>query len=285
MRVAVVIPTCRRPDGLEACLSNLERPGGLKTDVIVVENGSSVGAEIAERHGARYFNIGPASAAIARNFGIKEAGDVTAVALLDDDVIPNSGWLERIVAPIVAGQASATIGGVHVVTDADASPTALGMFVDTSVALNPAKPFLAGLNMAIDPRVFEEVGGFRTELGPGALGAGGEDILLGLMLTESGYGIQAVPDAKVDHIIPSNRFTTKALEERAFAGGQSSGWILHHWHGVRYRLLPLRVAKAWLEQLVPRNMSARLAAIERYGTLRQLQLESGKPSVLRSGHP
>lgn len=280
MRVAVVIPTCRRPEGLDSCLASIQRPDGWDVDVIVVENGSSVSKEIAERHGARYFDIGPGSAAIARNYGIRAAEDADAVALLDDDVVPHPGWLERITAPILEGRAAATFGGVHVVTDADVPEPVLGMFVDTSVALDPERPFLAGLNMAVDPAVFTEVGGFRTELGPGALGAGGEDILLGLMITASGRRIEAVLDAQVDHIVPSSRFTRQALLDRAFAGGQSDAWIRHHWHGARYRLLTLRVFKAWLQTLVPRSLTGKLRAVEYYSMVKQLSVEAGKPSAI-----
>ncbi len=80
--------------------------------------------------------------------------------------MPHAGWLERIVAPILAGDADATIGGIHVVTDSDIDPRFHAYYVDTAYALDPEQPFLAGLNMAVRPDSFQAVGGFICECAP-----------------------------------------------------------------------------------------------------------------------
>ncbi len=131
----------------------------------MVENGTSVAKEITERHGATYVHLDEGNVAQARNRGVEEAGQVDAVAFLDDDVVPHAGWLERIVAPILAGSADATIGGIHVVTDSDTDPRFCA-YVDTAYALDPEQPFLAGLNMAVRPDSFQAVGGFICECAP-----------------------------------------------------------------------------------------------------------------------
>ncbi len=124
------------------------------------------GEEITERHGATYVHLDKGNVAQARNRGVEQAGQVDAVAFLDDDVVPHAGWLERIVAPILAGDADATIGGIHVVTDSDIDPRFHAYYVDTAYALDPEQPFLAGLNMAVRPDAFQAVGGFICECAP-----------------------------------------------------------------------------------------------------------------------
>lgn len=246
----------------------------------VVENGTREAREVAEYYHAHYLYIAETGAARARNAGVEAAGEVEAVAMLDDDVTSHPGWLEAIVRPILAKDAEATVGGVHVVTDADVPHSYLGFYVDTSVAMDPERPFLAGLNMAVQPAAFLAVGGFRTELGPGALGVGGEDILLGLMMKAAGYRIWAVPDAEVDHHVPFSRFSKEALLARAFGGGRADGWIHYHWLKSDYPWLRARIARSFLLTRLPGiSLTRRLALVERYGRERQMLAERGRPRL------
>ena len=278
--VSVVIPTHGRVQHLRTCLARLETPPGWNVTTFVVENGTSEAREVAEYYHARYLYLNETGAARARNAGVEAAGEVEAVALLDDDVTPCPGWLEAIVRPILARDAEATVGGVRVVTDARIPRSYLGFYVDTSVAMDPERPFLAGLNMAVQPAAFRAVGGFRTELGPGALGVGGEDVLLGLMMKAAGYRIKAVLDAEVDHHVPSARFTKEALLARAFGGGRADGWIHYHWLKSEYPWMRIRIARSFVLTRLPGiSFTRRLALVERYGREWQMLAESGKPRL------
>ncbi len=274
-QVAVVIPTHDRPDGLKTCLDAIVIPPAWDVEIIVVENASNTARDVVRRHGATYVHLDASGASRARNAGASRALGAEAIAFLDDDVAPRSRWLERIVAPILAGDADATIGGVHVVTQAEVPPKFLAFYVDTDYALDVEHPFLAGLNMAVRPAAFSSVGGFNEKLGPGALGVGGEDILLGLMLTAEGHRIQAVLDAEVDHYVPPSRFTNEELLKRAFGAGRADGWLTYHWHGARYRWLRLRLARSFVVSHLPaRDFARKLDLIHRYGQETQLLAES-----------
>ncbi len=96
VRVSVVVPTYRRPELLDRCLSALlvQDLDARQVEVIVADDAASDATRLqAERWGARYVPVvhahGPAA---ARNAGWREAqGEV--IAFTDDDTIPDPGWL------------------------------------------------------------------------------------------------------------------------------------------------------------------------------------------------
>src|SRR5690606_26721604 len=114
-RVSVVIPTYRRPDLLERCLSALclQTLAAEKFEIVVVHDGPcpkfvAQTSALACTHTA---SGGPAlhafatrtrrGPAAARNLGIRQAqGEL--VAFTDDDTIPDSGWLAATVARFAA---------------------------------------------------------------------------------------------------------------------------------------------------------------------------------------
>jgi len=138
--------------------------------------------------------------------------------------------------------------------------------------------------MAVRQEPFVSVGGFRTELGPGALGVGGEDILLGLMLADAGYPLVAALDAKVDHHVPTARFADEELRRRAVGGGRADGWITYHYHQSYYRFPLLRMAgfKA-MSALAGRDRMKTYQYLHSYGLHQQIRREAGKPYAV--AHP
>lgn len=104
MRTSVVIPTYARPAALFRCLQGLGRQGPEAGDfeVVVVDDGSPVPvapAHAAERFSLRVLRQSNAGPGAARNLGVEEAtGEI--VAFVDDDCVPDPGWLGHLAAAI-----------------------------------------------------------------------------------------------------------------------------------------------------------------------------------------
>src|SRR5690242_14893762 len=90
----VVICTRDRTEALERCLGAISALDYPSFDVLIVDNGSAGQAsrEVAARWGAGWTAEPRPGLSLARNRGAREArGDM--VAYLDDDALPEPGWL------------------------------------------------------------------------------------------------------------------------------------------------------------------------------------------------
>jgi GT2 family glycosyltransferase len=97
MTVAAVIPHWNRRDLLQELLENLKRQTRPFDEVIVADNGSTDdSAEVAERSGARVLRLGSnLGFAAAVNEGIA-AADSEWIAILNNDVLLDSRWIETL---------------------------------------------------------------------------------------------------------------------------------------------------------------------------------------------
>jgi GT2 family glycosyltransferase len=104
--VTAIIPTWNRRDLLERTLAELRKQSHPFLEIIVVDNGSADGsAEAAERAGAQVIRLAQnAGFAKAVNHGIA-AARTEWIAILNNDVILEPDWLERLLR--AAGQAGA----------------------------------------------------------------------------------------------------------------------------------------------------------------------------------
>lgn len=264
--VTVVVPTWRRPASLGRALAALAAQVGVQGqwEVMVVESGAGDGRHGQDGHlhhgGPRGGEgaLGPAGAAggaralaergvavrllaeqrsgaaRARNRGLEEAGG-EIVVFLDDDVVPEAGWLSRLVAPILTGEADGTGGRV---------------LLDPTVALpawfNP--DWMAGYLAQVDPACGEHqlqvgewlvsataafgadlvraAGGFDVALGPRAgTPLVNDDVELSRRLVAGGARLRYVPGATVVHELPASRLTRRYLMRRLWAQGRSD-WIM-----------------------------------------------------------
>jgi glycosyltransferase involved in cell wall biosynthesis len=119
-----------------------------------------------------------------RNRGLAEAtGDI--IVFTDASCIPQPGWLERLVTPIVEGREQVTCG-----------PAWLGEH-NYGVERGRAQPEYvreaATINLALRRQVLEEVGGFDERF------AYGSDVDLTWRLVERGTKIRWISDAVVVH--------------------------------------------------------------------------------------
>ena len=109
LRVSVVIPTHNEASAIGRVLADL--PGGLVTEVLVVDSNSSDGtAEIAQKMGARVIAEPRRGYGRACLTGLDSANAPDVVVFLDGDYSDRPAELPLLIAPIVEGRADITVG-------------------------------------------------------------------------------------------------------------------------------------------------------------------------------
>ncbi|HEU5033457.1 MAG TPA: glycosyltransferase [Mycobacteriales bacterium] len=239
--VTVVIPTHRRPQSLRRALEGLAgQQADFRWDVVVVDNDADGSAQLAVAAAARsglpvtYVAEARAGAAYARNTGV-DIGTGAVLAFLDDDVMPQPGWLAAVAAPVLAGRAVAA--GGPVVLDPQAprarwfDEDALGGYLSgfaLPVEVDELRPqdILLTANLAVRREALAAVGGFDPDFGPrGRTQLVADDALLVRRLRRGGGRLVYVPAAVVVHELPPSRMTRGYLLRRAYLQGRSD-WML-----------------------------------------------------------
>ena len=141
-----------------------------------------------------------------RNIGVRLAeGDI--IVFTDSGCLPQDGWLERLLAPILKENEFVTCGPAK----------AVGKSVYSDVRRTPSTgldyvPTATTINMAFRREAFEAVGGFDESFGAA------EDLDFTWRLTDCGYRLRWVGDAVVTH----DWGTPQRQLRRAFFYGK--GW-------------------------------------------------------------
>jgi glycosyltransferase involved in cell wall biosynthesis len=237
MRVSVVIATASDQDVLSRTVESLSAvTRHLPVEIVIVENSehqrtsvSALPAEVRDR--VRHFWTPVKGKANALNLGIGKARG-EALLFTDDDLRFPVGWLERMAGPILRGTAMAVAGGVRL-APALLRPWMtrrhLAWLASTADYLSPSDPSeMCGANMAVDRRVFDRVGGFDTELGPGVTN-GGEESLLSWQIRECGWRIEPAFDVEVEHHLNPDRLKYQHWLKAATLKGWSRAYLRHHW--------------------------------------------------------
>lgn len=212
-RVSIVILNLNGKHHLQGCfesLSALDYPKD-RLEVILVDNGSSDGSveEMRSRHGwVRLFvndrNVGFAAGC---NQGAREARDAQVLVFLNNDMRVAADWLRELVAPLVRGECQATTSKMYswdgkVLNSAGGAMNFHGLGIQVGIDELPSAHFdiprktlfPCGGAMAIDARVYFEVGGFDDEFF-----AYYEDVDLGWRLWVQGYECHYVPSSECWH--------------------------------------------------------------------------------------
>ncbi len=116
--VAVIISTCDREAQLARCVQSLLAQQRENMEIIVVDNDpesgkalAAVGRFIAFGDRVRYVEEPRRGLSVARNRGVAETA-AEIVAFTDDDVVADSKWLERLVAPFADPRVHVSCGMV-----------------------------------------------------------------------------------------------------------------------------------------------------------------------------
>ena len=151
----------------------------------------------------------------------------TVVAFLDDDVIPERGWLEAIERFAVKGTHQVGQGQIQLPSPESEDPEIQKLIQRFRTI--PRLEFKSGIerlhslngaNFAIFRKALEQVGPFDERLGPGASGTS-EDVELAQRLTRAGIHIGYMPEAIVYHRIDRCRLTENYFKSIHKKQGQS----------------------------------------------------------------
>ena len=173
----------------------------------------------------------------ARNRALAWAEELGADALayVDDDAVAEPGWFEALARRWEeAPPEVAVIGGPirprfdippppwysdaikHVLTLLDRGPAVRD--------LDPSREAVYGANISFRVAPLRAAGGFDPALGhSGRRVFFGEEDAVQRELHDRGHVIRYVPDAAVQHVIPSERLTRRSFIERRFQFGRSLG--------------------------------------------------------------
>ena len=162
LEASVVIPTKDRPEALGRCLAALRGLAG--AEVVVVDDGSTQQkrvAEIAQEAGAKLVRLEGIGPAAARNAGV-QAAQWEVICFTDDDCEVGAGWVQRLVEPIVAGDAECTAGRTTVASDASAADRAWQAIANylQQVAAEPGSSspgFASTCNLACSRKLLTEL--------------------------------------------------------------------------------------------------------------------------------
>jgi cellulose synthase/poly-beta-1,6-N-acetylglucosamine synthase-like glycosyltransferase len=220
--VSVVIATRDRPALLERCLAALDEQVPAPAAVVVVDNsqGDRATREVAEARGARYLVEPRRGVSQARNVGARVTrSDV--VAYLDDDAVPESGWLSALLVEFRDPRVAAVTGRIVGIADFDGRPRALRdqgrervifggpekLTFDRSTADWFERASFGGVgqgaNLAIRRSVFASWPGFDERLGAGRPIVGAEEHHAFFSLIDRGYQVVYTPCASVLHPYPA----------------------------------------------------------------------------------
>lgn len=260
---SVVLCTRYRSEFLGVCLqaaSCLDYPD---FELVVVDNspGDPATREVAEQHKARYVVERRKGLSRARNRG-RAAANGEIVAFLDDDALPEGGWLSALAAafedPQVMAAAGRTLeriasGNGHGPASQDEYCDMLGTepFVldrDTSCWFQRANfgGVGNGNNMAFRRTAWEVWPGFDERLGLGADIEGGEEHYSFFSLIDRGYSVAYTPEAVIRHPLcprPAEQVRKRFLQDCVSAGAYMAFLLFEE---PRYRGEVLQFVREWL---------------------------------------
>ncbi len=201
---ALIVPVYNRPDEVDDLLSSVVTQKQLPTEVVIVEDGSSVtckavAEQYADRLPIRYFYIENRGPGGARNYGAGQSRS-EYLLILDSDCVLPPGYLENVDRSIDAYRADAFGGADRAQADFSTVQKAINYamtsFFTTGGIRGSRKKldkfYPRSFNMGIKRNVYEALGGFSDM-------RYGEDIDFSIRIFEGGYTCCYFPDAWVYH--------------------------------------------------------------------------------------
>jgi GT2 family glycosyltransferase len=217
VRISVVVPTYRRPEGLRQCLDALARQLRPADEILVVARPvDEASHKIVERHHAKglyliqtYVPDERSGLVTALNAGIK-ASSGGIVAFTDDDAEPHPDWIERLSAVYATDPRIGAVGGRDWVYHGDRLEDGAKLDVGTLSAwgrltgnhhlgVGPGRDVdvLKGVNLSVRGSLIRELGVDERLRGVGTQHH--IELSLCLKLRSLGYRVIYDPAIAVDH--------------------------------------------------------------------------------------
>jgi GT2 family glycosyltransferase len=201
--LSVVVPTCGRPDLLDAALVSLRASLAGSDELIVVESGSAEPEpvwDVARRHGATLLVADERGVSKARNLGWRCAAN-DLIAFVDDDVRVRPEWAGAMAQALAAHPAAAFVAGRIDLPEGQGTLSLTVKDDPTPAEYDRTAGGVLGhsANLGMHRAVLAAVGGFDEAMGPGTRWPAGEDPdLLDRVLATGAHGWYA-PDAAAYH--------------------------------------------------------------------------------------
>lgn len=237
-QISILIPTFNRCESLRETLQEMQalklRPE-IRLEIVVVNNNSTdqtaaVIEEMARRSKwpIRGFFEPKQGISFARNRLIRESGG-EFIAFTDDDVLVTENWIQSIYDGFQKYDADCISGKITPLWEMEPpgwfrDPENLKLIASAFALLDHGPdPFIMkelkldffyGANMAFRKKIFDEVNGFREDLGLiGNTRFYGEDTEMISRFFEAGKRMVYIPDSVVFHKIPPERMNMKYVRK------------------------------------------------------------------------
>lgn len=259
LKLSIVIATHQRPDHLERLLNALLQQSVplASFEVIIVDNCVEMDSRVSDLLTREPFHLLPLryihqpvlGASVSRNCGVA-AAQANLVGFLDDDCIPPSIWVERIVEDYQNTNAL-IIGGPFAPFYTSLKPTwfrdsyTSGQYGEQARWLNDNE-FLFGGNMVWNKELLKRLGGFSLDFGPvGRRLAMGEDTELHYRASCLGIRTWYDPALAVQHHTSLERMSVRWLMRKSWRHAQAKAMIFFTNLAARDRRPPARSALSY----------------------------------------
>jgi GT2 family glycosyltransferase len=244
--VSIIICSHNRSADVSECLGALVPQIRTQAEVILVDSASDAEnrvemAKVAMLYPAvKLTRVDQPGLSLARNRGVQLA-IADWVVFLDDDAVPFSDWLGKLLAAVAAASPKQAVigGGIYPRWPEGKSGEHLSkrwkMFLSLAEADKPGSVTegyaVNGANYAIRRRVLRDIGGFSERLGRvGASLISGDDCHVTNSVLDAGLGVGFDPAFKVYHKISPERLKISWILRRTFWEGVSEIQIFRSRH-------------------------------------------------------
>lgn len=225
VRVVIAMLTYLRPEGLEDALPRLiDQADTVEDDVsiLIIDNdpaGSAMetGRSLATER-IRFVHEPTPGIAAARNRALAESGEERLLIFIDDDELPQRGWLMALLDTWRDGHPTAVVGPVVSTYPPDPDPWIIagGFFDRRRMPTGTHTTVAATNNLLLDMDQIRRMGlSFDERFGI----TGGSDTMFSVELVERGGSIVWCDEALVIDVVPVERMTREWVLRRRFRMG------------------------------------------------------------------
>lgn len=238
--VLIGIPTFRRSELLPALVAAIRADAASSEHeirIVVVDNDPAGSARaVATELGTAYRLMPTPGIAAVRQAILDAASDDELTVMIDDDVLPEPGWLDGLLASWSENRPTVVVGFVRYVWPEGTDPWIVAGGFMRRVRTPPGTR-LAGLStgsVLVDTAQVRRLG-VRFDVSLGLVG--GEDFLFGREIVRRGGTIVSGSDSVARDDVPSERTTRAFVRRRTISQGQARVMLL-----TRSGSLPRRIA-------------------------------------------